>query len=219
MNISRNISRALRAAALIPVAWLCAATGAQALPLSYSTTFNGSVNVITGGGADTSAVVPGSDFFGNAFLAPTNPDFPAAASYGFYDDYIFTIAEDAIVNAVSSSVSLGSLAVANLQLRLYALPIDFGGNKNPGGDCPGGCLADWSSTLASGNVTYSVMDPIALAAGTYVLEVRGDASGASGGSYSGVLNLAAVPLPGVAWLFGAALGVVGFWRRRRPAIR
>lgn len=214
-----NIFRALLTTVVIPAAWLCAATGAQALPLSYSTTFNGSVNVITGGGADTSEAVPGSDFFGNAFLAPTNPDFPAAASYGFYDDYIFTIAGDAIVNAVSSSVSLGSLAVANLQLRLYALPIDFGGNKNPGGDCLGGCLANWSSTLASGNVTYSVMDPIALAAGTYVLEVRGDASGASGGSYSGVLNLAAVPLPGVAWLFGAALGVVGFWRRRRPAIR
>lgn len=214
-----NIFRALLTTVVIPVAWLCAATGAQALPLSYSTTFNGSVNVITGGGADTIEAVPGSDFFGNAFLAPTNPDFPAAPSYGFYDDYIFTIVEDAIANAVASSVSLGSLAVANLQLRLYALPVDFGGNKSPGGDCQGGCLVDWSPTLVSGNVTYTVMDPIALAAGSYVLEVRGDASGASGGSYSGVLNLAAVPLPGVAWLFGAALGVVGFWRRRRPAIR
>ncbi|MCC7489922.1 MAG: hypothetical protein IT485_09815 [Gammaproteobacteria bacterium] len=190
---------------------------AQALPLSYSTTFNGSSNVITGGGAYTSEAVPGSDFFGNAFLAPTNPDFPAAASYGFYDDYVFTIGMDAIANAVSSSVSLGSLAVANLQLRLYALPMDFGGNKNPGGDCPGGCLADWSPTLTSANVTYSVMDPLLLAAGTYVLEVRGDATGASGGSYSGVLNLAAVPLPGVAWLFGLALGATGYWRRRRPA--
>lgn len=214
-----NIFRALLTTVVIPVAWLCAATGAQALPLSYSTTFNGSVNVITGGGADTIEAVPGSDFFGNAFLAPTNPDFPAAPSYGFYDDYIFTIVEDAIANAVASSVSLGSLAVANLQLRLYALPVDFGGNKSPGGDCQGGCLVDWSPTLVSGNVTYTVMDPIALAAGSYVLEVRGDASGASGGSYSGVLNLAAVPLPGVAWLFGAALGAVGFWRRRRPAIR
>ena len=70
-----NIFRALLTTVVIPAAWLCAATGAQALPLSYSTTFNGSVNVITGGGADTSEAVPGSDFFGNAFLAPTNPDF------------------------------------------------------------------------------------------------------------------------------------------------
>lgn len=202
-----------QAASLLAAACLFGAPGAHALTLSYSTTYNGSIHVTTGSGTATAQTVPGSDFFGNAFPAPTNPNFPTAGAFGFYDDYIFTVPVGSVANAVSSSISLGSLEVGNLQMRLYALPVDFYPTSIIGAGCPGGCLADWGMTQSAGNVTYTVMNPVTLGPGSYVLEIRGDATGANGGSYSGVLNLAEVPVPGVAWLFGAAVLGAG-WRRR-----
>jgi hypothetical protein len=46
-----------------------------------------------------------------------------------------------------------------------------------------------------------------LAAGTYVLEARGDVTGSAGGAYAGVLQLSPVPLLGAAWLLLS--GIVG----------
>jgi len=210
--------RASFAGSLLAALGLLAASGAQALTLGYSATWNGSSFVVAGSGTHTPAAVPGSDFFGNAFAAPTNPDFPAAGGFGFQDGYIFTIPVGATANAVASSISLGVLEVSNLQMRLFALPADFNPLQAIGADCPGGCLADWSTTVNSANVSYTVLDSLLLGAGSYVLEVRGDATGASGGSYSGVLNLAEIPVPGVAWLFGVAVAGLGWLRRRGPAI-
>ena len=53
-----------------------------------------------------------------------------------------------------------------------------------------------------------------LAAGTYVLEVRGMATGTSGGSYSGTLNVAPVPLPATLPLLLSGLGLLGGLLRR-----
>lgn len=213
-----KISKASFAGGFLAALGLLAASGAQALTLSYSATWNGSSYVVAGSGADTASVVPGSDFFGNAFASPTNPDFPALAGFGFQDSYIFTIPMGATANAVVSSISLGVLEVSNLQLRLFALPAEFDPVQSIGADCPGGCLADWSATVDLANVSYTVLDSLLLGAGSYVLEIRGDATGISGGSYSGVLNLAEVPVPGVAWLFGLAVAGLGWMRRRGPAV-
>jgi hypothetical protein len=191
---------------------------AQAMPVSYSTTYNGSINVTAGAGANTALPVPGSDYYGNTFTAPTlNFVAPAAATpYGFYDDFIFTIPVGAGTNSVTSSISIpGSLEISDLQSRLFALPLGYtGGTLGP---CPGGCLAVWGTTVAAANVTYTVLNPILLGPGSYVLQIRGDAIGASGGSYSGVLNLTAVPVPAAVWLFGSALGGLGLLKRRRLA--
>jgi hypothetical protein len=188
---------------------------AQAMPLSYSTTYNGAINVTAGGGANTVLPVPGSDFYGNTFTAPTlNFAAPAAAtSYGFYDDFIFTIPVGAGSNSVTSSISIpGSLEITSLQARLFALPPGYTGGAL--GACPGGCLAVWGTTVTAANVSYTVLNPIVLGPGSYVLQIRGDATGAFGGSYSGVLNLTAIPVPAAVWLFGSALGGLGLLRRR-----
>ncbi len=191
---------------------------AQAMPLSYSTTYNGAINVTTGAGANTVLPVPGSDFYGNTFAAPTlNFVAPAAATaYGFYDDFIFTIPVGAGTNSVTSSISIpGALEITGLQSRLFALPLGYTGGAL--GSCPGGCLAVWGTTVAAANVTYTVLNPIVLGPGSYVLQIRGDATGAFGGSYSGVLNLTAVPVPAAVWLFGSAVAGLGFLKRRSIA--
>jgi hypothetical protein len=192
----------------------------QAMPVSYSTTYNGSINVTTGGGANTVLPVPGSDFYGNTFAAPTlnfaSP--PAAAAYGFYDDFIFTIPVGAGSNSVTSSISIpGALEITGLQSRLFALPLGYVPGSTVGIGCPGGCVAAWGTTVAAANVTYTVLNPITLGPGSYVLQIRGDATGAFGGSYSGVLNLTAVPVPAALWLFGSAVGGLGLLRRRNLA--
>ncbi|MDQ1303787.1 MAG: hypothetical protein QG595_1770 [Pseudomonadota bacterium] len=191
---------------------------AQAMPVSYSTTFNGSINVTTGAGANTALPVPGSDFYGNTFAAPTlNFTAPAAATgFGFYDDFIFTIPVGAGTNSVTSSISIpGSLQISGLQSRLFALPLGYTGGAL--GACPGGCLAVWGAEVLAANVTYTVLNPTLLGPGSYVLQIRGDATGAFGGSYSGVLNLTAIPVPAAVWLFGSALGGLGLLKRRRVA--
>jgi hypothetical protein len=196
--------------------------GAQAMPVSYSTTYNGSINVTAGGGANTVLPVPGSDFYGNTFSAPTlNFAAPSSAmAYGFYDDFIFTIPVGAGTNSVTSSISIpGSLEITALQSRLFALPSGYTGGSSALGSCVslGGCLAVWGTTVAAANVTYTVLNPILLGPGSYVLQIRGDATGAFGGSYSGVLNLTAIPVPAAVWLFGSALGGLGLLKRRRVA--
>ena len=191
---------------------------AQAMSVSYSTTYNGSINVTAGAGTNTALPVPSSDFYGNTFTAPTlNFAAPAAATaFGFYDDFIFTIPVGAGTNSVTSSISIpGSLEISGLQSRLFALPLGYTGGAL--GTCPGGCLAVWGTTVAAANVTYTVLNPILLGPGSYVLQIRGDATGAFGGSYSGVLNLTAVPVPAAVWLFGSALGGLGLLKRRRVA--
>ena len=209
----RNSRLAIGALAVLSISYICSA---QAMPLSYSTTYNGSINVTTGGGANTVQPVPGSDYYGNTFTAPTLNFASGPTSFGFYDDFIFTIPVGAGSNSVTSSISIpGALEITDLQARLFALPGGYTGGAL--GVCPGGCLAVWGTTVAAGNVTYTVLNPIVLGPGSYVLQIRGDATGAAGGSYSGVLNLTAVPVPAAVWLFGSALGGLGLLKRRSVA--
>ena len=162
----------MAAGALAAMSLFCIGS-AQAMPLSYSTTYNGAINVTTGGGANTVLPVPGSDFYGNTFSLPTNPNFPTASSYGFYDDFIFTIPVGAGSNSVTSSISIpGALEITDLQARLFALPGAYNPNSMPGAPCPGGCLAIWGTTVVAANVTYTVLNPIVLGPGSYVLQIR-----------------------------------------------
>ena len=59
--------------------------------------------------------------------------------------------------------------------------------------------------------------PGLLATGTYVLKITGTASGAAGGTYSGAMNLTAVPLPPAAILFGSVLFGFAVVARKRKA--
>jgi hypothetical protein len=59
------------------------------------------------------------------------------------------------------------------------------------------------------------MDPTTLTGGPYVLEIQGDVTGTSGGTYTGSLNLNPVPLPAALPLLLSGLGLLGGTLRKR----
>jgi hypothetical protein len=210
----------LRTAALGVALVLGAANSALAAPLTLSYAQTGAGT--TGAGTVTDATLADSYFYGNSYGNLTSTVYTPASgpsagiNFEFYDAYVFTIS-GAAVNSVSSTINLSNIfSIDNLQARLYnsagqaTLPVL--------GSPVGGAIEAWSQQVGpGGNITVAVIDEVLLSAGTYVLELRGSVSGSAGGSYSGVLNVAPVPLPAAVWLFGSALAGMTALRRRKPA--
>ena len=203
----------------VAVAFLCggfslahSGTAAAAmLGLSYEQTAGGTVNY----GVTNTPPVPGSGTYGNTFTSPTTP-IPGAPGFGFYDDFVFTVAPT-VVDTITSTINLGDLlAINDLEVRLYSV---IGNNLLPVLGTPaGGVINAWSTAVnyspgATG--TVSVLPGASLGAGTYVLEVRGNVVGVAGGGYSGVINLSPVPLPAALPLLLCGLGLIGGALRRR----
>jgi hypothetical protein len=166
--------------------------------------------------------LPATDTFGNSFGCQACSSSvlvtggSASDTYNFYDDFEFTVAASTI-DAVSSTINLQNLLqVDNLQMRVYTAagnsPLPVLGSVN-------GLQAGWSTpvnfTVGSESGQISALSDVMLGAGTYVLEVRGDVVGTSGGSYSGNLNLSPVPLPAALPLLLSGLGLLGGLIRKR----
>jgi hypothetical protein len=186
-------------------------SAAAAAVLSYEQTAGGR----SGGGQATSYLsLPTSDTYARTFNSPTGQI--GSTGFGFYDDFIFSIAR-ASADAITSTIDFANvLGINNLQTRLY----NFNGNPDlPVLGAPaGGAIDAWSSTLnlAPGtNETINVLPMTMLSAGTYVLEVRGNVTGGAGGSYSGNLNLVPTPLPAALPLLLSGIGLLGGAVRRR----
>jgi hypothetical protein len=151
--------------------------------------------------------LPTSLTYGNSF---------ASASVGttFYDAYYFTI-PDGTANSITSTISFGTTSgLDNLRARLYA------GNLNPASSTAiPGQISGWgnTATLIPGLVTTEtvVLNPVALLAGSYTLQIKGTVTGTGGGSYAGVMNISPVPEADTYAMLLAGLGVVGFMSRRR----
>ena len=166
--------------------------------------------------------LPATDTFGNSFgcQACSSSVLVTGGSpsntYNFYDDFEFTVAS-ATIDAVSSTINLKQLLeVDNLQMRVYTAA----GNSPPVVTGPvSGLQAGWSTpvnfTAGTESGEISALSDVMLGAGTYILEVRGDVVGTSGGSYSGNLNLAPVPLPAALPLLLSGLGLLGGLVRKR----
>jgi hypothetical protein len=188
--------------------------GAQ-LSLTCQTSGGGNPAPPVGGSLiNNLAPVPGSYVYGNGYGLPTTP-IPGSPSpgFGFYDDYVFTIS-GATANSITSTIDLGLLQVSDLQVRLYALV----GNSLPTLGVPAGMVySAWSTAISGPGYagTFAVIPETVLGAGTYVLEVRGNVTGAAGGSYAGTLNLQPIPLPAAAWMLISGLGLVGAAVQRR----
>ncbi|MFA5240814.1 MAG: FxDxF family PEP-CTERM protein [Sulfuricella sp.] len=144
---------------------------------------------------------PSSLNFGHTFTAPQSQ---------FQNDYTFSI-PDASVNSILSTISLGNFfGISNLQTRLSS-------------DISVTAITPlqtwWSSTtpITIGGVSgaVSVIGPVVLSAGQYVLEVSGDVVGTAGGSYSGILNISPVPETEVWVLMLSGLGLIGLLGARR----
>ncbi len=190
---------------------------ASTVALSYTTTSIGT----SGSGADTSLPVPGSYTYADTFGAGSGATPVSGTPYGFFDDYLFTIT-GATADSITSTINLGStLSISGLQVGLFSyvtgqtLPI-YGTTLPPGSVQVDG----WSTPITSSGITgtVNVIPPTQLPSGTYVLEVLGTATGSAGGSYSGVLNLAPVPLPAALPLLLSGLGALGLLSlKRRPS--
>lgn len=174
---------------------------------------------VTGSGMTNTIPVPGSSFYGNTFTAPTTPIAGSSSpGYGFYDDFLINIpAGGASADSITSTISYYSLLDINdLEVRLYN---EAGNTPLPVLGAPnGGAISAWSTTMSDGPGETGTMDVLSatLGPGTYVLEVRGNVTGESGGSYSGSLNLVPMPLPAALPLMLSGLGVLcGVLRRRR----
>ncbi|MBS0379164.1 MAG: FxDxF family PEP-CTERM protein [Proteobacteria bacterium] len=205
--------------ALLGVAALlaCGTAAADSLTLSYQEQGPASLTVSTG---TVSSPTSSSVIYGDTFSAPTSA-LTNAPTYGFYDDYVFTIAAGQ-VDTTATTISLGPTSeIDNLQVRLYSLA-SAGSNPLPlVGINPTGVMEGWTSSInfsPTQTLTSSWISPTTLTAGTYVLEVRGSVVGTSGGGYSGVLNLTPVPLPaGLPLLLSGLGGLAGLVRRRARA--
>lgn len=126
-------------------------------------------------------VVPAALTFSHVFTLPT-PGFDAAADT-FYDDYVFSVASSSF-SSLTATIDLGNVfSINNLQVRLYS------GTASTG---PVGAaiLQPWTTPTGTGSTV--VITPTQLGAGNYILEVRGNVTGAAGGSYVGAMNFASV---------------------------
>jgi len=182
-----------------------------ALVLGSEVTNQGGINQSTGADSVNTLTAPSTMIYGNTLpggLVSLVPPPSGIDSYNFYDDYIINIPSSS-VNSISSTIDFSNLLqISNLQVRLYS-----GATPTL---TPTGVIDGWSTPITSGSETgtISVLPLTTLNPGDYVLEVRGLADGQYGGSYSGVLNVATVPLPGAAWLFISALASLGIIRRK-----
>jgi hypothetical protein len=202
-------------ASLAAVTGLClihTGNASAAMSLSYEQTASG----VTGNGAGTAfTTLPVSDGYTNTLGAATG-SVPGSPGFTFGDYYVFTVAA-ATADSVTSEINLGTLSIADLEERVYSVPTNATQPVVTG--TPSGFQTNWTTPVSfsaggeSGMLT--VMDPTTLAAGTYVLEIRGDVSGSGGGTYSGVLNLNPVPLPAALPLILSGLGLIGGLVRRR----
>jgi len=151
------------------------------------------------------------------FSQPYGRTFSASETGNFSDSYQFSYtAPVGTFNTVSVTIDLaGIFQITGLQARLYQGMGPFTSGSTP-------MVQGWTTPLGSGEVT--VIHPVALAANTYTLEIRGNVVGTAGGSYGGALNIAvgdvtAVPEPGAYMLMFSGLALIGGMvvRRRKMA--
>lgn len=202
----------LLSAATVPV------SNGGSLYLSEATTGTGSSPF----GNISALSVPGNYTYSDSWSSAQTSVVPTTTS-GFYDDFVFTVAAGQ-VDSITSSVSLGQmLGISGMQVRLY--DYNANGQVAPLLTTPaaGSAFDAWSSTVAfpGGTTTVNVLPTTTLAAGTYVIEVRGTVTGSSGGNYTGSFDVTPVPLPSslVIMLSGLGLLSVAFMDIRPAAMK
>jgi hypothetical protein len=188
-----------------------AAPAQASMLLSYQETSSG----LTGNGNPTVFQgTGGTGFYGDSFNAPT-PAISGSPSpgYGFYDYFYFTVPNTVSADSITSTISLtNSSMISDMEVILY----NASNNAPPVRGIPAGSVVAQSSPITIGpgmTGEVEVLDTEITQPGTYVLQVRGTASGGNGGSYSGSLNVSPVPLPAALPLLLSGLGLLGLRRR------
>jgi hypothetical protein len=202
---------ALAASPLVSAATVPVSNGGS-LYLSEATTGTGSSPF----GNISAISVPGNYTYSDSWSSAQTSVVPTTTS-GFYDDFVFTVAAGQL-DSITSSVSLGQmLGISGMQVRLY--DYNANGQVAPLLTTPvaGSAFDAWSSTVAfpGGTTTVDVLPTTTLAAGTYVIEVRGTVTGSSGGNYTGSLDVTPVPLPASLSVLLSGLGLLSAYAWRR----
>jgi len=149
--------------------------------------------------------LPGSYTYADSFGAGAT--FNGGTTTTFYDDITFTV-NAAVADSITSTINLGTLlGISGMQARLF-------NGAGPYNAATSGSFMDlaWGTIVNYGpglTGTTLVLNPVSLSAGTYTLEIKGTVSGTAGGSYSGLLNVAAIPEPETLGLMIAGLVVLG----------
>lgn len=196
----------------------------SALPLSY-TQYQchpepDCTSDIFGPGADSMLTTPGIYSYSDLGLLSASstggviPGSAYPAGYdgaSFYDAFLIDITASQ-GSSISSTINLGAIyQITDFQERLYP----YLGTAPTVGQAPG-AIDFWTTAVDLGRSSGTVAELPAtvLMPGEYVLEVRGDVTGTSGGSFSGTLQLSPVPLPDTLPLLLSGLGFLGSALRR-----
>lgn len=106
------------------------------------------------------------------------------------------------------------MGLSNLLTRLYT-----GSTHQTAAVASNELMSAWGTTVnysPTVSATTVVLNPLTLSAGTYTLQIKGTVSGAAGGSYAGLLNIAPpVPEPETYAMLLCGMGLLGFIARRR----
>jgi hypothetical protein len=187
-------------------------------------------------GSTTQSVTGSASFgFSDSFNQGTNlytgSDLGPSATgstppWNFQDNILYT-STAATVQAQVSGLTANLSGVSNLQVRIISLTDPSTGNPFAvtgsaantnanamallGGSSVVTIENGWTN-INAGPVNYSATMLSNIAAGSYILQIRGEAVGAS--SYSGTIQFTAVPLPGSLILLLSGLGLLGVSTRR-----
>jgi len=226
-TLGRLTSRVLRIAFACFVGATFVAGTAHAASFSPSPTCE---DLASGGNpscvnAAIESLFPDSYSIGNTFNSATGVTPLYGGGPGFVDAYLFSISSSD-ADALAATITLGGAFVINgLSVRLYGLSDNTPASNSstaglvlPADTSPNGFFVNGTTTVSDvdgATVTTAAIEPTMLAAGQYALEVWGTVAGQQGGSYSGTLNLAPVPLPGTLTLALSALALLGALAPRR----
>ena len=195
----RNFFRTSIAAAAVLALSTAVATAAPAEVVTASTSFG-------------SLSLPYTNGF-NQTLSPLQNPY-TTADY-FLSDYGFSISSLGSFSSAVVTFNLGTiLGLSDLSFNLlsgtpWAGAVPSALNAAQITSRNGSILASsWSSGGAQ------VISPMTLGSGDYTVQVRGRVTGQFGGSYGGVLNVAAVPEPSAFAMALVGLGLLGFATRR-----
>ena len=185
---------------------------ATVLALSTAVATAAPAEVVTASTSFGALSLPFTNGF-NQTLSPLQTPY-TTADY-FLSDYGFSISSIGSFSSAVVTFNLGTiLGLSDLSFNLLsgtpwagALPTALSAAQITSRN--GSILA---SSMSSGGA--QVISPMTLSAGDYTVQVRGRVTGQFGGSYGGVLNVAAVPEPSAFALALVGLGLLGFATRR-----
>lgn len=192
---------AVNKSALICASWLLAAASAQAGQQTVTIAPNGTLQAssLSDTVTNTLSLTPGITGFnfsgstGSYSSVKSDKDF-------FYAAYLIQTSA-AVAESITTTLNNVS-GVTELSERIYAYNGAFLGDDLAGP----GIVQAWSSNLSVAGTSLSIVAPVSLPAGRYVVEIRGKNMGNFGGSIS---MASPVPEPSQAALFLAGIGAIG----------